>query len=241
MENQAEAADLLAVALDFPSARQALDCIDRLDGACRWIKVGMELFYAAGIPLVDSLLARDFKVFLDLKLHDIPNTVAAAVRSLSSIGVHLLTVHASGGEAMLQAAASTAAQNPKPPRLLAVTVLTSMDAAQMAGVGVNTQPADQVLRLARLAQSCNIDGLVCAAEELGALRKALSPSTFLAVPGIRPEGAALGDQRRTATPAEAIARGASLLVVGRPITRAANPRAAAHSILQEIGAACQSA
>ncbi len=221
------------MALDFPSAAEALSLVDRLEGACRWLKVGMELYYAAGNGLVETLRGRGYDIFLDLKLHDIPNTVAGAVRSVTTTGASLLTVHAGGGTAMMRAA-SEAANVPGGPRLLAVTVLTSMDAAELAGVGVAASPADQVLQLARLAQGVGIDGMVCSAEEVGALRVEMGPETMLVIPGIRPAGTDVGDQRRVATPEAAIARGASMLVVGRPITKAIDPGAAARGILAEI-------
>ena len=225
--------DRLAVALDVPSAQQALDLVARLEGTCRWFKVGMELYYAAGNTIIETLRKQDFQVFLDLKLHDIPNTVAAAVRSVTTAGASLLTVHAAGGSAMM-AAAAEAACAPGSPRLLAVTVLTSMDAAELSTIGVASSPADQVLRLARLAQSAGINGMVCSPQEVATLRAETAPDTMLVIPGIRPAGSAVGDQKRIATPAETIARGASMLVVGRPITRAANPAAAAQAILSEI-------
>jgi orotidine-5'-phosphate decarboxylase len=228
--------DRLAVALDFPSAAEAFDLVDRLDGACQWLKVGMELYYAAGNGLVEALRGRGYSVFLDLKLHDIPNTVTGAVRSVTSAGVSLLTVHAGGGAAMMRAAAA-AANVPGGPRLLAVTVLTSMDAAELAEVGVAASPGNQVLLLARLAKAAGIDGMVCSAGEVEALRKVMGPETMLVVPGIRPVGSDVGDQRRVATPEAAIARGASMLVVGRPITKAIDPGAAARAILEEIGRA----
>jgi orotidine-5'-phosphate decarboxylase len=230
--------DRLAVALDFPAAQPALDFVDRLDGACRWLKVGMELYYASGNSLLETLCARGFSLFLDLKLHDIPNTVAGAVRSVAQSGASLLTIHAGGGEAMIRVAAE-AASVPGAPQLLAVTVLTSMDAGQLHGVGVSDAPAQQVLRLARLAQQAGGPqmGMVCSSEEVGLLRAELGPATRLVVPGIRPAGAALGDQRRVATPAAAIAAGASMLVVGRPITQATDPAAAARAILEEIAGA----
>jgi orotidine-5'-phosphate decarboxylase len=223
----------LAVALDFPDEIEALKLVDRLNGACQWFKVGMELYYAAGNRIVHKLRDRGFSVFLDLKLHDIPNTVAGAVRSATQAGASLLTVHAGGGAAMMSAAAE-AASAPGSPRLLAVTVLTSMDASELAGIGITVSPAEQVLRLARLAQASGIDGMVCSPEEVAALRKQTGPDTLLVIPGIRPTGSAIGDQKRIATPAEAIAHGASMLVVGRPITRAADPAQAAQAILQEI-------
>ena len=228
----------LAVALDLPTAREALALVDRLEQTCQWFKVGMELYYAAGNPLVHQLRDRGFDVFLDLKLHDIPNTVAGAIRSVTHTAASLLTVHASGGAAMLSAA-SEAAQPPGSPRLLAVTVLTSMDAQQLHGTGIDASPAEQVLRLAKLAESCGINGMVCSAEELSLLRAELNPEAFLVIPGIRPTGTAAGDQRRIATPASAIAQGASMLVVGRPITQAQDPAAAAQAILDEVQAKIQ--
>jgi orotidine-5'-phosphate decarboxylase len=226
--------DRLVVALDFPSAAAALAMVDRLEGSCKWFKVGMELYYAAGNGLVETLRGRGLEVFLDLKLHDIPNTVAGAVRSVATTGASLLTIHAGGGAAMMLAAAE-AAQEPGAPRLLAVTVLTSMDAAELVGVGVSASPAEQVLRLARLAHQSGIGGMVCSAEEVEALRSALGSEVVLVTPGIRSAGDAAGDQRRVATAREAIGRGASMLVVGRPITKAADPAAVARRILEEIG------
>jgi orotidine-5'-phosphate decarboxylase len=227
------AKDRLAVALDFPSEHEAMKLVDRLGNTCQWFKVGMELYYAAGNSIVQQLRDRGFNVFLDLKLHDIPNTVAGAVRSVAQAGASLLTIHASGGAAMMSAAAE-AASAPGSPRLLAVTVLTSIDANELTGIGIAASPAEQVLRLARLAQASGIDGMVCSAEEVATLRKETGPNTLLVIPGIRPAGSAVEDQRRIATPAQAIAHGASMLVVGRPITRAANPAEAAHAILEEI-------
>jgi len=228
-----DARERLIVALDFPNARLALQLVAELQGTCRWFKVGMELYYAAGNAVIEQLRTRGFDVFLDLKLHDIPNTVAGAVRSVAETGASLLTVHAGGGEAMLSAAVE-AASRPNSPRLLAVTLLTSMDAAQLHGVGIDAGPAEQVLRLARLAKAAGIDGLVCSAEEVQALREALGPDALLVTPGIRPADVALNDQRRVATPADAIARGASMLVVGRPITQAADPANAAAQILAQM-------
>jgi orotidine-5'-phosphate decarboxylase len=226
--------DRLAVALDFPSAKSALALVDRLEGSCRWFKVGMELFYASGAGLVHTLRERGFEVFLDLKLHDIPNTVAGAVRSVTSTGASLLTIHASGGERMMQAAAEAAAV-PGAPRLLAVTVLTSMDASELATVGLSASPAEQILRLARLAQQAGISGMVCSPMEVAMLRAEFPLATMLVVPGIRPASAAAADdQRRTATPNAAIRDGASMLVVGRPITHSPDPAAAAAAVLREI-------
>ena len=229
--------DRLIVALDVPTAAQARELARQLSGICRWVKVGLELYLAAGAAIVEELASQGFSVFLDLKFHDIPNTVAGAVRSASSMGASLLTVHAAGGPAMLAAAAEAAAAQANSPRLLAVTVLTSMDAAQLAAIGVDASPADQVLRLARMARNSGIDGLVCSAEEIRVLRQELGPAMQLVIPGIRPVGSEVGDQKRISTPADAIRAGANALVVGRPITKASNPAQAAEAILKEIASA----
>jgi len=227
----------LIVALDFPGAAEALSLVDQLEGASEWFKVGLELYLAEGNALVAELQRRGFSVFLDLKFHDIPNTVASAVRAAGRLGVSMLTVHAAGGPDMLAAAVEAAGETDGSPALLAVTVLTSMDAAQLEATGVNGSAAEQVERLASMAVACGVRGFVCSAVEVASLRSQLGTEPLLVVPGIRPQGAANGDQRRVATPAAAIAAGASYLVVGRPITRAADPGAAARAILAEIQAA----
>jgi orotidine-5'-phosphate decarboxylase len=228
------AAERLIVALDFPNTEAALALVDQLEGAARWFKVGLELYVAQGNTLVGELQRRGFSIFLDLKFHDIPNTVASAVRSAGRLGVNMLTVHAAGGPAMLTAASAASAESDARLKLLAVTVLTSMDSEQLEATGVSGTPAAQVEKLARMAVGCGIPGLVCSAAEVAGLREQLGSKPLLVIPGIRPEGAATGDQRRVATPASAIAAGASYLVVGRPITRAADPGAAARAILAEI-------
>ena len=223
----------LIVALDFPSAEPALALADRLRGQVRWFKVGLELYCAEGPALVRELRRRAFSVFLDLKLHDIPNTVAGAVRSAAATGAELLTVHAAGGPAMLSAAAGAAASLPNPPQLLAVTVLTSMDAAQLFAIGIDETPWLQVGRLSAVAKASGITGLVSSAEEVARLR-GLYPGATLVIPGIRPAGAEVGDQKRVATPAAALAAGASFLVIGRPITQAPDPVAATAAIIAEM-------
>jgi orotidine-5'-phosphate decarboxylase len=222
------------VALDYPSAQQALALADTLAGQCRWLKVGLELYLAAGPAVVETLRRRGFNIFLDLKLHDIPNTVAGAVRSVSSLGASLLTLHGSGGSAMLAAAAEAASLSPNAPKLLAVTVLTSMDRQGLGETGVASSPAEQVLRLARLACTAGMAGLVCSPLEVALLRAELGADPLLVVPGIRPAGAASGDQQRVATPRQAIADGASMLVIGRPITQAPDPAVALRAILAEL-------
>jgi orotidine-5'-phosphate decarboxylase len=226
-------AERLIVALDFPDAAAALACADQLAGSVTWFKVGLELYLAAGESIVRELKRRGHSVFLDLKLHDIPNTAASAIRSLGRLEPDLLTVHAAGGRAMLNAAVEAARSLPHPPRLLAVTVLTSMDTAGLAETGVPASPVEQVLRLARLAADCSIEGMVCSPAEAAALRSAL-PKALLVTPGIRPAGTDAGDQKRIATPQFALAAGASMLVIGRPITAAADPKAAAQAILGDM-------
>ncbi len=226
----------LIVALDTPDLASALTLVDRLEQSCSWFKVGLELFTAAGPKAVEALTSRGFNVFLDLKLHDIPNTVAGAVRSAASLGARLLTVHAAGGPAMLAAARDAAAGLSNPPKLLAVTVLTSMDAAQLTAIGVAAPPAQQVERLARMGLDAGIRGLVCSPEEVATLRGLTGRDGTLVIPGIRPAGATLGDQKRVATAAEALRRGASYLVVGRPITQSSSPAEAARQVLDEMAA-----
>jgi len=229
-----EAAKRLIVALDVPNADAAEDLVNRLERNCRWFKVGMELFTAAGPAAIEPLVARGHSVFLDLKFNDIPNTVAGAVRSAASLGVKLLTVHASGGPAMLEAARNELARLAHPPQLLAVTVLTSIDSAQAAAVGINRTPSDQVQLLAQMALNAGITGFVCSPQEVKSLHQLAGPDATLVIPGIRPAGADIGDQKRVATPAEALRNGASYLVVGRPITHAPDPAEAAEAILKEI-------
>jgi orotidine-5'-phosphate decarboxylase len=224
----------IIVALDFADAASALALVERLDPALCRLKVGKELFTVAGPELVRALVARGFEVFLDLKFHDIPNTVAAACRAAAALGVWMLNVHASGGRRMMTAAQDALADLPAPPLLIAVTVLTSMSAEDLGEVGVSGAPADQVLRLARLAQACKLDGVVCSAQEAAMLRGELGTDFRLVTPGIRPAGAEAGDQRRVMTPAQALRAGATDLVIGRPITAASDPLAALKQIQFEL-------
>jgi len=223
----------LIVALDVPGAAPALALADRLQGLCRWVKVGLELYLAEGNSIVHQLRHRGLSVFLDLKFHDIPNTVAGAVRSAAAAGAQMLTVHAAGGPAMLEAAAEAAGGLSEGPQLLAVTVLTSMDQLQLSAIGIDHSPETQVLRLADTAAAAGINGFVASPEEVAALRHRF-PEARLVIPGIRPEGSATGDQKRIATPSAALAAGASSLVIGRPITQAADPVAATRAILAEM-------
>lgn len=233
-----EAAGRTAVALDC-SRDRALELADALSGGLRLCKVGMELYYAAGAPLVGELRARGLEVFLDLKLHDIPNTVRSAARVLGGLGAGMLTVHAGGGPAMLEAAREgldqgAALAGAAAPRLLAVTVLTSMDDAQLRAAGVERPCADQALLLARMACAHGADGVVCSPREAAAMRGALPDGALVVTPGIRPAGSERGDQSRAATPADAVRAGATHIVVGRPVTRAADPAAAFAAIVEEV-------
>jgi orotidine-5'-phosphate decarboxylase len=233
-----EARKRLIVALDVPDAASATALVSRLNGQCGWFKIGLELFVAAGPSVIKPLLKRGHSIFLDLKFNDIPNTVAGAVRSAAALGVHMLTVHAAGGPAMLAAARNAVEDLADPPRLLAVTVLTSMDAAQFAAVGLERSPAEQVELLARIGLAAGLRGFVCSPREVAALRSFTGPDAVLVIPGIRPADSDSpyrnDDQKRVATPAEALAGGASYLVVGRPITHAPDPAAAAEAILREM-------
>jgi orotidine-5'-phosphate decarboxylase len=218
------------VAVDFADAARALALVDRLAPEACALKVGKELFVGAGPEPVRRMIERGFRVFLDLKFHDIPNTVAQACAAATRLGVWMLNVHASGGRAMLVAAREavvrTAAERGRPPPiLLGVTVLTSLDAGDLAEMGFAEAPDGIVLRLARLAAACGLDGVVCSAVEAPLLRSALGAGFKLVTPGIRPGAAAALDQARVVTPEAAIANGADYLVIGRPITQAADPAA----------------
>ena len=232
-----EARKRLIVALDVPDAASAHALADRLENTCHWFKVGLELFTAAGPAVIEPLLRRGHAIFLDLKFHDIPNTVAGAVRSAAGLGVHMLTIHGAGGPAMLAAAHKALEGRPNPPQLLAVTVLTSMDMAQLAATGNEHSPAGEVELIARMAMTEGIRGFVCSPQEVDNLRHVTGPEGVLVIPGIRPAGAGVGDQKRVATPADAMRHGASYLVIGRPITQAANPAQAAEAILKEMAQA----
>ncbi len=232
-----EARNRLIVALDVSTADAAFELVSRLEGACRWFKVGLELFTAAGPAIVGQLAQRGYSIFLDLKFHDIPNTVAGAVRSAAGLGARMMTLHGLGGPAMLAAARAEVEKLADPPQLLAVTVLTSMDAEQLNAIGLAVSPAAEAELLARLGVEAGIRGFVCSPQEVAALRAIAGPEGVLVVPGIRPAGADVGDQKRVATPAETLRQGASYLVVGRPITQATDPAAAARAILEEMAGA----
>jgi orotidine-5'-phosphate decarboxylase len=224
------------VALDFSEAKSATDLAQRLDPQLCRVKVGKELFTVAGPQLVEGLVRQGFGVFLDLKFHDIPHTVASACRSAAALGVWMLNVHASGGKTMLEAARDAIPRGGSAPKLIAVTLLTSMSESDLADIGMSGTPAEVVMRLARLTKSCGLDGVVCSAQEALALRAMCGTDFALVTPGIRPSDASVDDQRRVMTPAGAIAGGASYLVIGRPITRAPSPLEALERINADIAA-----
>ncbi|HEX9180989.1 MAG TPA: orotidine-5'-phosphate decarboxylase [Burkholderiales bacterium] len=224
----------LIVALDFSDAAGALELTARLNPAICRVKVGKELFTSAGPALVDELSRRGFQVFLDLKFHDIPNTVAQACLAAARLGVWMVNVHALGGRRMMAAAREGLERSAARPKLVAVTVLTSMEPAELAEVGVAGDPEAAVLRLAGLTRDSGLDGVVCSAREAAMLRREIGCDFCLVTPGIRPAGAGLDDQSRVTTPRDAIRAGSDYLVVGRPITRAADPGAAARALALEI-------
>ena len=222
------------VALDFRDTHSALDFCRRLDpDTCR-VKVGFELFVAGGPRLVETLVGRGLDVFLDLKFHDIPNTVAAACRAAAELEVWMLNVHASGGGGMMRAAREAIGGYRSRPLLIAVTVLTSLDDADLAETGIGRRATEQAVHLAGLAADAGLDGVVCSAVEAQAMRARFGMGFTLVTPGIRPLGVARNDQKRVVTPGEAIAAGASYLVVGRPVTEAADPASVLAAINREI-------
>lgn len=227
----------IIVALDYPEAAPALALADRLQPSLCRLKVGKELFTAAGPQLVEQLQKRGFDVFLDLKFHDIPNTTAQACKAAAGLGVWMVNVHALGGRKMLEAAREAIATGAHRPRLIAVTMLTSMAQDDLADIGIGGTPAEMVLRLAALARDTGLDGVVCSAQEAALLRGHCGGEFCLVTPGIRPAQASLDDQSRVMTPQAALQAGASYLVIGRPITRAADPLQALLAINQEIGVA----
>lgn len=228
----------IIVALDCPRD-EALALADRLSGRATWLKVGMTLYYAAGPSIVEELRQRGFSVFVDLKLHDIPHQIEGAAASLSKLEAGMITLHASGGVPMMRSALRGAVSAAREagthaPAVLAVTVLTSMDAVTLASIGVDRSPAEQVALLGMLAREAGVDGVVCSPNEASVMRSILGPDALIVTPGVRPDWSARGDQARVATPAEALAQGASHLVIGRPITEADDPVAAFDRIVEEI-------
>ena len=223
------------VALDFPHASAALQLVDQLSPELCKLKVGKELFTAAGPDFVRQLTGRGFKVFLDLKFHDIPNTVASACAVAADMGVWMMNVHASGGRKMMETAAARLSGLANPPLLIAVTILTSLSGEEIREVGYSGEPEENVLRLAKLTADCGLNGIVCSPLEAEPVRQALPQSEFcLVTPGVRPSFSATDDQKRIMTPAKALAAGASYLVIGRPITAADEPMTNLQKILAEI-------
>ncbi len=224
----------IIVALDFPSATPALDLAQRLSPAFCRLKVGKELFTRGGPVLVEQLQRMGFEVFLDLKFHDIPNTVAGAVRAAADLGVWMVNVHASGGRRMMSAAVESVAGLARRPLLIGVTVLTSMSGQDLLEVGYGDSVEVQVMRLAALAADCGLDGVVCSAQEAQTLRQARGSAFCLVTPGIRMAGDDSVDQRRVMTPAAAVAAGSNYLVIGRPVTAATDPLAALQRVREEL-------
>jgi len=225
----------IIVALDYSDAKTALDLVSRLEPALCRLKVGKELFTIAGPKIVEQFMQRGFEVFLDLKFHDIPNTTAQACKAAASLGVWMVNVHALGGRKMMEAAREALASNVIRPKLIAVTVLTSMSQDDLNGIGMTATPAEMVLRLATLARDSGLDGVVCSAQEAALLRHQCGNNFCLVTPGIRPADSAADDQSRIMTPSSALKNGSSYLVIGRPITKAADPLLALQNISREIG------
>ena len=225
----------IIVALDFPQAAPVLELVQRLEPSLCRLKVGKELFTATGPQLVEQLQQRGFEVFLDLKFHDIPNTVAQACKAAAALGVWMVNVHALGGKRMMDAAREALVNIENRPKLIAVTILTSMAQEDLHGIGINASPSQMVPLLAGLANDSGLDGVVCSAQEAFLLRQQLGRDFCLVTPGIRPANAAADDQARIMTPRAALEAGSSYLVIGRPITQAPDPLQALQDILKETG------
>jgi len=225
----------LILALDCETAEEAAPLLRQLSGRLRWVKIGLQMFTAYGPDYVRRVADQGFNIFLDLKLHDIPNTVAKAVQSLAPLPIGMLTLHTSGGREMMEWAVKAQRQHKPELLLLGVTVLTSMDDAALNATGVPGSAAAQVERLARLAAAAGMSGLVCSPHEVAPLRAVLPANVQLVTPGVRPADSAADEQKRVMTPADAARAGSSFIVVGRPILRAANPADAATRILRELG------
>lgn len=224
----------IIVALDFPGAVPALALAHRLSPELCRLKVGKELFTATGPILLEQLMRGGFEIFLDLKFHDIPNTTAQACKAAANLGIWMINVHALGGRRMLEAAQIAVSNSARPPKLIAVTMLTSMAQEDITDLGITSTPEEMVLRLAKLAQEAGLDGVVCSAQETVMLRKQCGNKFALVTPGIRPEHVSLDDQSRVMTPQAAIRAGSSYLVIGRPITKSPDPLQALLDINQEI-------
>lgn len=224
----------LILALDLPDRESALKILDGLRGKLEWVKIGLQMYLKYGANFVREVSGMGFKIFLDLKLFDIPNTVASAVESVSALPVSMLTIHASGGREMMRRAVESAAERNPELLILGVTVLTSFDADSLAETGVELEPEWQVEKLAKLAVDSGLKGLVCSPLEIESLRSILPENTVLVTPGIRPSGSSADEQKRIMTPADAARAGSDFIVVGRPILKAENPAFAVSKILEEI-------
>jgi orotidine-5'-phosphate decarboxylase len=224
----------IVVALDFPDMQQAIAMADQLDPSLCRLKVGKELYTATGPVILEELHKRNYEVFLDLKFHDIPNTCAKAVGVAADLGVWMVNVHASGGQRMMEAARNELEKKSHQPLLIGVTVLTSMEQRDLAGIGLDVEPMKQVERLAKLTQSSGLDGVVCSAREVDLIRDVCGPEFLTVTPGIRPAGSDQGDQRRVLTPEQAVKAGVDYMVIGRPITQAGNPDVACRNILESL-------
>ena len=233
----------LIAALDFPTVEAAKKAVEEIGDAVAYYKVGMELYYAAGNDMIRFLKEHDKKVFLDLKLQDIPNTVASALKVEARLGVDMINVHAVGGKKMMEAAAKAVKETAEElgverPKLIAVTILTSMDEEQFADLNYKNTIPEQVVALAKLAKAAGLDGVVASPKEAAAIREACGPDFLIMTPGVRPAGSALDDQSRVTTPAQAFANGSTHIVVGRPIMKAENRKQAAEAIVEEIKTIC---
>ena len=231
--------DRLIVALDFHNFDDVKKIVNELSDSVNYYKVGMELFYSVGLPVIEFLKSKDKKIFLDLKLHDIPNTVANGLCSLMNLGANILNVHATGGYTMMKTAidklkAESESKNIERPKLIAITVLTSINQEDWQDLGFQNQMKNQAVRFAKLAQKAGLDGVVASPQESKSIRESCGENFLIITPGIRPIGSAINDQSRIATPAQALKNGSSKLVIGRPIIASDNPRQAALSIIEEM-------
>lgn len=224
----------LILALDLPEKEEALELLKKLQGSLEWVKIGLQMYLKYGADFVKEVGGMGFKIFLDLKLYDIPNTVASAVKSLADLPISMLTIHASGGEEMMKAACDAAKETKPDLLILGVSVLTSFDDEGLAKTGVSSRASDQVVKLAKLAETSGMRGLVCSPLEIEILRKTIAPEIALVTPGIRPAGSDANEQKRIMTPSLAAQAGASYIVVGRPILKAADPTQATKEIIAEL-------
>jgi orotidine-5'-phosphate decarboxylase len=234
MTTQSPIQSPIVVALDFPTQEQALAMADQLDPKLCRVKVGKELYTATGPAILEQLHKRGYDVFLDLKFHDIPNTCAKAVGVAADLGVWMVNVHASGGQKMMEAARNELEKKTHKPLLIGVTVLTSMERSDLAGIGLDIEPMEQVERLAKLTQLSGLDGVVCSAREVALIREICGKDFLTVTPGIRPEGSDVGDQKRVMTPKQAVEAGVDYMVIGRPITQSQDPREACNFISSSL-------